>query len=45
VIAGPALGADRVVVRMKDLARRSALVRAAARRLGYGAASAVATKC
>jgi glycosyltransferase involved in cell wall biosynthesis len=38
VIAGPALGADRAVVRMKDLARRSAFMRAAARRLGHGAA-------
>jgi hypothetical protein len=38
VIAGPTLGFDRVLVRMKNLARRNALARAAARRLGYGAA-------
>jgi hypothetical protein len=38
VIAGPALGVDRAAARLKDLARRSRVVRAAARRLGYGAA-------
>ena len=38
LVAGPALGFDRLVVRTKTLARRSGMLRRAVRRFRYGIA-------